>query len=658
MATQRRDLGTSPAIAFISDAHFHDVYAQFSDGAFQGLPNSVSGRNAVIRSMYAQLTSTRLFNENYFAFLAALDDVVERGIRVVVLSGDFSDDGQPLHLQGLSKVLEEYTQKHGIQFFACNGNHDPVKPFNSTGGKHDFLGTEGREQPIFSPGHQGSLPHSNSHRHQPVISEDVVHQGYEPIMASLKNQGFYPQESYLYFETPFSTYTQNDYTFEQASKQAQFHNRFHEICVEGTGGRYRKPHYTNGIELPDSSYLVEPVEGIWLLSIDSNVYIPKAELDKPDNPAHPSNFHGSSDAGFNKVLTHKEYLLDWIHSVTRRAEETGKTVVAFGHYPAVDFFDGAGPEIKKLFGEGNFDQKRIPNDDVAEVLASAGIRIHFAGHMHFNDTGLKTFADNGFLVNIQVPSLAAYVPAYKILQLKEDNKAEVTTVTIDQVNRFDELFEHYREEHNYLKKHNPERLWNEGILKAKNYREYTSLHIAELTRLSFLPNAWPSDVREMLYAMDGGQMLVMSQLESDIRWDQLAGPDNSLSIPDAVKPSWIEAEKRASDLAHEAGLSIEAMKQWNGLDLAIDFYRLRSADELAFSDISAERIKQYELMASCLSKVENNRYRKIAPERYHAVELFRAGFQSLFSIMSHFTSDIPSKKFEVCFSSGRITTIT
>ena len=62
-------------IAFISDAHFHDVYADFEDGSFEGLKNSKTGKNAKIRTMEAELTSTRLFNENYYALTAALDKV-------------------------------------------------------------------------------------------------------------------------------------------------------------------------------------------------------------------------------------------------------------------------------------------------------------------------------------------------------------------------------------------------------------------------------------------------------------------------------------------------------------------------------------------------------------------------------------------------------
>ena len=91
-------------VAFMPDIHFHDIYADFKDGSFPGIPNPKRGDNATIRTMYAQLTSTRLFNENYFAFLAALDDAATRGVKYIALPGDFSDDGQPVHMLSLIHI--------------------------------------------------------------------------------------------------------------------------------------------------------------------------------------------------------------------------------------------------------------------------------------------------------------------------------------------------------------------------------------------------------------------------------------------------------------------------------------------------------------------------------------------------------------------------
>ena len=66
-------------IAFMPDVHFHDVHARFEGDAFPGVRNPGTGRNATIRTMQAQLTSTRLFNENHFAFLAALTETLNLG---------------------------------------------------------------------------------------------------------------------------------------------------------------------------------------------------------------------------------------------------------------------------------------------------------------------------------------------------------------------------------------------------------------------------------------------------------------------------------------------------------------------------------------------------------------------------------------------------
>lgn len=54
--------------------------------------------------MYAELISPRLFNENYFAFRAALDDAYGKGIRLVALPGDYSDDAQPANINGISTI--------------------------------------------------------------------------------------------------------------------------------------------------------------------------------------------------------------------------------------------------------------------------------------------------------------------------------------------------------------------------------------------------------------------------------------------------------------------------------------------------------------------------------------------------------------------------
>ncbi|MCA1920346.1 MAG: metallophosphoesterase, partial [Flavobacterium piscis] len=157
-------------IAFIADVHLQDIFAKFEDNNYQGVKNPVTGQYANIRTMNAQLHSTRIFNENYFAFLEALNDIVKRDIKQVVLPGDFSDDGQPVHVRGLKKILNEYSQKHGLSFYVTTGNHDVVRPFSQDAAKTDFLGKDGKEQIISSS--KNNFNKSKSEL-EPIITTDI-----------------------------------------------------------------------------------------------------------------------------------------------------------------------------------------------------------------------------------------------------------------------------------------------------------------------------------------------------------------------------------------------------------------------------------------------------------------------------------------------------
>ena len=112
--TQPVETFSSPQVAFMSDVHFENIYGDLKSAQFSGIPTK-DGKNATIRTMYAQLTSTRLFNENYFAFRAALDDAYGKGIRLVALPGDYSDDAQPINIDGIAAILTEYQAK-GMRF--------------------------------------------------------------------------------------------------------------------------------------------------------------------------------------------------------------------------------------------------------------------------------------------------------------------------------------------------------------------------------------------------------------------------------------------------------------------------------------------------------------------------------------------------------------
>lgn len=664
-------------VAFMPDIHFHDVYGQFQDDAFRGLKNSQSGQYAMIRTMYAQLTSTRLFNENYFALRAALDDAGKKGIKIIALPGDFSDDGQPVHIRGLAKLLAEYEQKYGMRFFATPGNHDPNRPFDLPGGEEDFLGMEGKTQRIFSlgarecKGYQGKTAVISTDAELPTIcSQEMVSSGYEYIMKMMAPFGMNPQATDVYWETPYSTYDEQGYTFEKARQASDFRQRQYEICAQGTGGKYRQPGYGPCFTVADSSYLVEPVAGLWLMAVDANVYLPDAKADatKPD---FAKNFAGSGDAGYNKMLTHKQQTVAWMESVAQRAKAQHKTLITFSHFPMVEFDNGAAADLEAIFGEGKFQLARAPKEDTSHALAKTGIGVHVGGHMHFNDTGVRKYSDGSILFNIQAPSMAAYVPAYKILTFHSRSDIDVQTVILDTVPRFNELFEHYQQEWDHLNAIHSPHLWNKAVLSARNYYDFTNWHITELTRLRFIPEEWPCEIRQMLFSLNGEEMLTLSQLNSHTDFhDVLTVPasDNHAICAKGTTPpvrditrvylhkdaaAWHQAQLKAQVLAERGGMTLKQFAAWNGFDLAVDFYRLRNADELALRDISVERLRQYQLLTRVLAQSLPASVPALTADSDFET-IFRLRFGSIFNVIDKYLHGNPSRDFHLNSDTGEI----
>ena len=64
--------------AFLADIHLEEVYVDLNSEKFKGVPHHVTGKLATIGTMRSPLNSTTLFNENYFAFLGALEEQQEK----------------------------------------------------------------------------------------------------------------------------------------------------------------------------------------------------------------------------------------------------------------------------------------------------------------------------------------------------------------------------------------------------------------------------------------------------------------------------------------------------------------------------------------------------------------------------------------------------
>ena len=457
-----------------------------------------------VRSMDSQLHSTRLFNENYFAFLAALDDIARRDIHYILLPGDLTDDGQLMNVRKVREILDSYSASHNMHFLVMTGNHDPSRPFAI----HDSL-------------------------------RGMKRCGYKEIHNEWASFGFWPQKEYLFWTTPFSTYTYENYSYEEAVRQADWGKRTY--VYEG-----RKP------AIPDGSYLVEPVKGVWVLAIDASVYRPQVIKDDSIQA-----FEGAK-AGYNEVLQVKSYLLPWIKQVAAQAHKYGKKLLAFSHYPMTDYNDGVAQYIADIAAPGKFDVHRFPDSAMAELLADAGVTIHFGGHIHMNDEEVYVSKKGHRLLNVQVPSTAGYVPAYKILTLHEKGITEVETVPLDSVKGFNCFFARYRAEHDSLRQIGTQPLWNDSVLNSQNYRQFCEAHLRELTRLRYLPNDLKPVARNRFAPMT------------------------------------------ATELFAYAGIKGQRSAGWTGFDMLVDFYKLRFGGKLALKDIDSRRLEQYKKLTGKL----------------------------------------------------------
>ena len=663
----------SPSVALMTDVHFEDVYGDFKNSSFSGIPGT-GGKNATIRTMYAQLTSTRLFNENYFAFRAALDDAFAKGIKYVALPGDYTDDAQPVNVDGIAAILQEYRAK-GMRFFIAPGNHDPNEPFDDDeAGKNDFLTKDGKEQKVFATGNAACKAADAT----VVCTDQLKELGYENIIARLGDFGFMPTSTDVLWETPFSQYA-NGYNYTDAKTQSALANRQFEICAEGEGGAYKVAGttYTKCANLVDASYLVEPTPGLWLLSIDANVYIPNARFDAA-NPKSFKGYDGAGNAGWNKVLTHKKHLVEWITKVSARAKAEGKQLIAFSHYPTMDFYANQTDAMKAVFKSGAFQTARVPETATTAALAATGLQLHVGGHMHFNGSNEYTDNTGRYLANVQSPSLAVYGAAYKIVTYKSADVADVQTVALNDVPRFKELFPHYQVEYDYLQASmvpaDIAKRWNHGVLDTRSYGEFTRYYFGELSRLRFMDEYWPCEMKEAAIGLTLQQMLVLSQLNTAVTLAQLKDAPNIVPLsatcaaagtPPAspvaapatqLGADWATATTKARALAVAAGLDFDALAAVTPYEFYGDFHRTVYAGELALRDMGELRVKQYKLLMSAfpaapaaIVKVGDK------PSDQNAVQVaFQAQFKQVFAIFKGLGSGKPSGHFTIDFKNRKL----
>lgn len=407
-------------LAVLSDPHLHDA-------AFGGATGS-----PVVRSLAASLQSTRIFNESEAALREALRQIAGERIDICLIAGDLTDDGQPANWAAAARLLAEHSARHGTRFFACPGNHDQwgiagkplVKEVVDEAGRTGLLAGPSVEPP---PG--------------AVACGGMRMVGHAEAMGHARALGYVPDQRDLHWETPFGP-------------SAEIEDR-EALMTSPRGDRAM---------VFDASYLVEPVAGLWLLSLDAGCYLPDGRGDMTDR----------STGGWSAALHLKPYLLPWITDVVARAERRGKRLVAFSHYPMCDVFGGTIAELDRLGGR-RAGRRHMPSAAETAALAGSGLTLHFSGHWH-----VEAVAAAGGLVNVSLPSTVGFPAGWTQVDLGET--VQVTRRPLGDAPGWDRWLPRYRAEAAGAPV---------PALEAETYPAFLHAHFTAIVLGRRLPEDWP-----------------------------------------------------------------------------------------------------------------------------------------------------------------------
>lgn len=149
------------------------------------------------------------------------------------------------------------------------------------------------------------------------------------------------------------------------------------------------------------SYVAEPVEGLWLVALDTCRY-------RENKPGYEEIVSGKMSQGQEK----------WLEEVLEKAQKSNKAVMVMEHHGIVEHWDGQ----RKL--HPNYLVQDHPY--VKQLLASYGVRLAFTGHYHAQDVALVNFGSKGFIYDIESGSLVTPPSPMRICTLK-DNKLEAAS---------------------------------------------------------------------------------------------------------------------------------------------------------------------------------------------------------------------------------------
>ncbi|HOV15637.1 MAG TPA: hypothetical protein PK771_15220, partial [Spirochaetota bacterium] len=156
------------------------------------------------------------------------------------------------------------------------------------------------------------------------------------------------------------------------------------------------------------SYLVEPVQGLWLLAMDSTMWY-KNNLE--EEPIVDGEFRQST--------------LKWIENVLIKAQKEKKSVIGMMHHGILEHYKAN----KKYYGEYVVNN----NEEIAKMFSHYNMNFIFTGHFHSQDITTKKYKNGNFIYDIETGSLATHPCPYRIVNITKDQKITVSSGLINEI---------------------------------------------------------------------------------------------------------------------------------------------------------------------------------------------------------------------------------
>ena len=159
-------------------------------------------------------------------------------------------------------------------------------------------------------------------------------------------------------------------------------------------------------------------------SVDNEGYSYCIDLDDDTRCLMLHDSFRNEEALSDNSPTYPPATLRWIRQMKKEADRDGKFLFICTHHPLVP------PSPAYRIGAGN---RNMRSEYSVHTLADMGINLAITGHTHFADVGFGKSPEGNTLCDITTPSVRAYPPRYRIIDLDGKNgKIKYECITISQ----------------------------------------------------------------------------------------------------------------------------------------------------------------------------------------------------------------------------------